>query len=87
MLMAVHRMQIAMACMILGIIFFGILLGSIAEALQVWVASCFTVIPQEFHKKESYLKPNYNSSGDRDIAQFLLCSQVALCAHVSLFEL
>ena len=29
------RVQIAMACMILGIIFFGILLGSIAEALQV----------------------------------------------------
>ena len=28
------RMQIAMMCMILGIIFFGILLGSIAEALQ-----------------------------------------------------
>jgi len=26
--------QVAMACMILGIIFFGILLGSIAEALQ-----------------------------------------------------
>lgn len=40
MLMTVLRMQIAMACMILGIIFFGILLGSIAEALQVWSVSC-----------------------------------------------
>ena len=29
---SVLRTQIAMACMILGIIFFGILLGSIAEA-------------------------------------------------------
>ena len=29
-----------MACMILGIIFFGILLGSIAEALQVGAVLC-----------------------------------------------
>lgn len=33
--------QIAMVCMILGIMFFGILLGSIAEALQVTLlAAC-----------------------------------------------
>lgn len=43
----VRRTQIAMACMILGIIFFGILLGSIAEALQVWsVSSSSMGVPQ-----------------------------------------
>ena len=52
-LMAVLRTQIAMACMILGIIFFGILLGSIAEALQVWSPSCFTASLWECHMQKS----------------------------------